>query len=227
MVRYNSYKMRDGDPSVFGDFNCRIFGEAIVVTIDRAEDGDSRCLDILGVPMRRGDAAQHISGKNEYGEAVAGGFVRELGWKSERRKDGQPSRDLTQPHAVALVMGLHDPRDGAPHFAQFSNAAYFLTLRGIHSVFAGRTFSPRDVAEHLDVIEEARTGRPVTDLFSNKAPQHVGAIRRFLESHVGVDAVRFGLDRVKRWTYCFKQPAAVAVTVTRPHDAGKEADRGE
>ena len=79
MTRYNTYKMRDGDPSVFGAFDCHIFGDSVVTTIERAEDDDPRVLDILGVPMRRGESAQHISGKNEYGERIDGGCILELG----------------------------------------------------------------------------------------------------------------------------------------------------
>lgn len=212
MTRYNSYAMRDGDPSVYGDFDCNIFGYPVVTTIERAEDGDPRILDIFGVPMRRGDVAQHISGKNEYGERVDGGHIRELGMKVERRKDGKPDIHWNDPpQPVVIVMEVGNPRWHAPHFAQFAESRYFLTMRGIAATFQDAVLTPRGIAEKIDLIRGERDGRPVDRYMSIlHSPNNVGAIRRFLDANVGVPAERFGVERVKRWTYRLAQTATAA-----------------
>lgn len=221
MRRYNEYRMRDGDPSVYGDFDCYIFGDLVVATIERAEDGDPRVFDIFGVPMRRGDVAQHISGKNEYGERVDGGHIRELGMKVERRKDGKPDRHYDDPpHPVALVMDVGNPRWHAPHFSQFDGSPYFLTMRGIAATFHDGILTPRGIAEKIDAVRGERAGKPVERYMSIlHSPNNVGAIRRFLDANVGVPAERFGVERVKRWTYRLARPVAVAV----PHDSARGA----
>lgn len=197
---YSTYLMRDGDPSVFGDFNCTVLGERLVVTIDRLEDDDARCLDILGVPIQRRDLCIHISGKDEYGEQSHGEWVREIGWQSARRVDGQQVQS-TMRDAEAVVIATHfmNPRGSALHMAQFANAAYYVTAHGLAVAFAGKEFTPRDVAAQIDVAKERQTSFPYAD-----DKQHVGAIRRLCEAMVGS---RHGLERVKRWTYAWEGAA--------------------
>lgn len=221
------YQMRDGDPSVFGDFNCTVLGEPLIVTVDRIEDDDARCLDILGVPFRRGDSAIHISGLDEYGEVTCGGFVREMGWQSARRVDGKPVQStMGTAEAVVIVMHTRHDRWNAPHMAQFSDAAYFVTRRGLSVVFSGAPFTPDDVAERIDAAREtARGERPMFPVRSD--PQHRRAIRRLLEGAVGAPR---GVSRVGRWGYVFSVPPAPlastqkgyapAVAPAKP-DAGK------
>lgn len=198
MTRYNTYRMREGDPSVFGDFRCHIFGQEQIHTIEsKPDDSPDSPLDILGVPMRRKDPSIHISGLDEYGDFDHGGFVRELGWFSVRAADGGKVNTNEKPHGVAIVMNIYHPNYNAPHMSQWSESSRFVTMNGIRAAFGGyRAFSPEDVAARIDELREKASGEKA--MFPIRSDRdHVRAIRRILEGSV----MSNGLERVGRWSY--------------------------
>lgn len=206
-MRYSVYRMREGDPSVYGDFDCRILGESLVVTIDSLDDGDVRALDILGVPIHRGDTAIHISGFGNYKDSEhPAGWVREIGWHRARRRDGMPVKStIRDPEAMVIVAHFCDPAWDAPHMSLFSPAECYVTLRGLRHVYGSSVFTPRDVCSRIDAAAESRTGRG-SPFPMRGDKQHERAVRRLLEECVGNSHHR--LHRSGRWSYYFREGGA-------------------
>lgn len=206
---HSVYRMREGDTSVYGTFRCDVLGERLNVTIDRLEDGDVRALDILGVPIHRGDVATHISGRGNFSDSThAVGWVREIGWHTAARVDGKPVQStIRDPEAVVIVAHFHDPEWTKPHMALFTSAAHFVTMRGLAMVFSGcRAFTPADVCARIDAAREDEHGRKA--LFPMLGDrQHERAVRRLLEQSVGSGPWR--LERCGRWSYRFAATVVV------------------
>ena len=63
--------MRQGDASVYGAFPGQwILGQSVILTYERLDDADLRCVDLLGSVLSRGQAVMHISGLNHRGEVL-------------------------------------------------------------------------------------------------------------------------------------------------------------
>lgn len=212
-LTYSEYRMRPHDDSVFGEFDCRILGQEVIVTVERREDRDPHVRDILGFPMRRRCAAIHISGKRDNGTMDHGGFIQELGWWSVRAAEAGSEVKFSprEPHAVAIVMNPTDPDEphaGKLHMVQWEGGAeYYLTMDGLYAIAGGWRFRPEEVLARINE-NPMRQGR-----IPLEGAQHLRAIRRLLEQMCGVSNISSAqwenrmatLERGSRWSYAFRE----------------------
>jgi hypothetical protein len=209
------YSARDGSPGdPFGAFsNQRVLGHPCTIRVEPLPDGDPRAEDLLGWPMRRGGPAIHISGLDPYGAPTGPGFVRELGlyaidWLG--REDHPSGLGCRGPEAVALATwdGVHQSREQWAHHAFWGRCRGYVTARGIYNLFGpDKAFTPMMICSEMNRRDSQY--RHYTDR------QHVSAVRRLLETMIGVSNVSAGaivqdptrplwgvaLERAGRWGY--------------------------
>lgn len=208
-----------GQPGiVFGKFSAadgnRRLGYACEQEVERCDDDDPRVYDIFGVPMRRGAHAQHTSGRNRYGEFVSGGLVREIGINREVWSD----RDDTQPSVIVREISSRE----ALHASEWSDAAYYFTLDGLRRQFDhDQAFDVDDVLRKADDCRQLRDAKLYKHLELSGCDIHRRAVRRWLDSVVGVSNVHGGaalskrypttcgapIVRRGRWRWSFHEPA--------------------
>jgi len=198
-----------GDARVYGRFEGqRILGSPCVITVERLDDGDPRALDLLRVPgFRRVGAAIHISGLDPFGQRTGPGFIRALGLYSidwHGREEHPGGLGCAEPEPVAILTwdgdagGTYHRRDDWQHHVHYGACGSVLTLQALADLFDD-TFGPEDVCRRADEIQ----GR--SRCLTYCEPQHIRAVRRLLDTHVGVQnnhiQPRATLRRASRWAY--------------------------
>lgn len=209
----SAYVMRN-DGSVFGHFfgcdgNERL-GYNCDQHVERCEDGDERVSDVFGLPVRRGAMAIHVSGLDRYGDMSFGGLIREIGINHEQWSDSDEFRP-------SVIVRTQHERHGL-HVAEWSDSEYWVTLDGIHRHMVDvQPFTPQQIIDAVNWIRKSK-GWPKYRML--EGAQHARAIRRLLESAVGVSNLAAGavpskrypracgapLVRATRWSYQFCEP---------------------
>lgn len=193
-----------GEDRIFGTFpDQRIFGYRCSIQVEKLPDEHCSLVDILGFySFRVGELAIHISGLNDYGEVVGAHRIEALGmykvlWNTpDGKKPREPNSSMGGP-------GFDGPEPmviagDTLHHAMWDGCKYFVTLRGIHSLFRS-VFTPRDVCQAADKIRK-------NDFSTFDEPQHTRAVRRLIEDAIRINATINGdtLCRHGRWAYQWK-----------------------
>lgn len=209
-----------GDARVFGRFDSqRILGYPCSIVVDPLDDHDPQTADIFGRGgvFHRHGIAIHISGKDPFGKRTGPGFIRAIGayaidWLGRE----SPCAGLGCRHAETAaivtwdgdITGRGHRDDRWQHHALWSDSRGYITLAGLLEWWRGdrerRTFTPRDV---LAWIDNERGDAPGSTLsLTSPDGQHTRAVRRLLESSVGVsnNGLPATLRRMGRWSYCWE-----------------------
>lgn len=201
-----------GDDRVYGIFSFqRILGCACTITTVPLPDYSPAAVDLLGNwgAFGHNGGAIHISGLDPFGKRTGPGFIKAIGgYVVVFERTDHPSGLGTNGVEPACIVtwdgdasGRFHRTDDWQHHAMFGGTRSYVTLAGVlrwcglHDRLGG--FGPDDICEWLDARREGYV--------QYRDRQHVAAIRRLLESFVGVSNNYLPetaiLRRKGRWSY--------------------------